>query len=58
MVTRLQHCPRKSAAPVGNKVGKAMLKYPSVVNLLIGVLPMVGHMRVLVNPLSHSWMDW
>ena len=43
MVTWLQRCPRKSAAPVGNKVGKAILKYPSVVNSLIGAPPMVGH---------------
>ena len=38
-------CPRKSAAPVGNRVEKAQDMYPSVVNSLIGVPPIVGHMR-------------
>ena len=37
---------KKSAAPVGNKVGKAISSYPSVVNSLIGAPPMVGHIRV------------
>ena len=58
MVTWLQCCPMKSAAPVANKVGMVIEKYPSVLNSLIGVPPMVGHMRVLVDPLCRSWMDW
>ena len=33
---------KKSAAPVGNKVGKAISSYPSVVNSLIGAPPMVS----------------
>ena len=54
MVTWLWQNPRKSAAPVGNKLGKAMLKYPSVVDLLIGAPPIVGHMRVWDDLLCRS----
>ena len=42
---------KKTAAPVRNRVGNAMLKYPSVVNSLIGTPPMVGQMRVRVDVL-------
>ena len=54
VVANSQRCTRRSAAPVGNSVGKAILKYFSVVNSLIGAPPMVGHMRVWDDPLCRS----
>ena len=57
LITSVHRCPRKSAAPVRNKVGNAMLNYVSVVNSLMGALPIVGHMKMLVDVLCRSWMD-
>ena len=34
---------KKSAAPVGNNVGKAHDMYPSLLNSLMGVYPLEGH---------------
>ena len=48
----------ESLAPVRNKVGMAIEKYPCVLNSLKGVPPMVGHIRVLVDPLCCYRMDW
>ena len=33
----------KSPVPVGNNVGNAHMMYPSMVNSLIGVIPVWGH---------------
>ena len=46
MVTARGRGARKSAAPVGNNVGKAHDMYPSVLNSLIGVEPLGGHETV------------
>ena len=39
-------CAKKSAAPVGNNVGKAHDMYPSVLNSLMGADPLGGHETV------------
>ena len=45
-MTGICRWPEKSAAQVGKSVGKAEVMYPSVVNSLTGIPPIVGHIKV------------
>ena len=47
MVTVRERGAMKSAAPVGKRVGKAPEMYPSVVNSLMGLVPVGGHGTVV-----------
>ena len=47
MVTIRERGAMKSATPVGKSAGKATEMYPSVVNSLMGLVPVGGHGTVV-----------